>query len=73
MDFLSLLGNTITIDMNMELSRDFIAVEVYHVLKQMNPHKTPGSDGLTPMFHQRYWHIVGFSVMQAVLSSLTTS
>lgn len=61
-DFLSMLGNKVATEMNSELSWDFTTEEVFHALKQMNPHKTLRPDGLTPLFYQLFWHIVGASV-----------
>ena len=40
-------------------------------LKQMEPLKAPRSDKLPPLFFQRYWHVVGDDVTEAVLSCLS--
>lgn len=70
MDFLYLLGNRLSSDMNRELFQDFTVEEVYQAHKHIDPHKASGLNGLTRLFYQRYWHIAGVSVTQVVLSSL---
>ena len=36
----------------------------------MHPSKVSGPDGMSPFFFQKYWHIVGHDVNEAVLSVL---
>ena len=36
----------------------------------MHPSKSPGPDGMSPLFFQKYWHIVGHDVSEAVISVL---
>lgn len=39
-----------TAEMNMELSKPFLAAEVKEGLDQMHPAKAPGPDGMSAMF-----------------------
>lgn len=41
-------------------------------LPQMNPSKAPGPDGLSPMFFQKYWHVVGNTIIEATLKALNS-
>ena len=59
--------------MNEDLLSDFKAKEVQRALKQMHPTKSPGPDGMSPIFFQRYWDIVGPHVVDCVLNILRTS
>ena len=59
-------------EMDGELLADFTREEVVVALKQMDPLKAPGSDGLPPLFFQHYWHSVGEDVTEAMLSCLST-
>ena len=58
--------------MNQELTREFMAKEVEIALKQMAPLKSPGLDGMPPLFYQNYWSLVGNDVIDAILSFLTS-
>ncbi|XP_074347588.1 uncharacterized protein LOC141686452 [Apium graveolens] len=46
-------------EQNNSLKTELTREEVRRVLFQMHPDKAPGSDGMTPAFYQRHWHIVG--------------
>jgi hypothetical protein len=57
-------------EMNDQLLQEFTAGEVEQALFQMGPLKAPGPDGMSPIFYQKYWHIVGPDVTLGVLSCL---
>ncbi len=57
-------------DLNNQLLKDFTSSEVSQSLKQMYPTKAPSSDGMSAIFYQTYWEIVGLEVTHAVLSIL---
>ena len=52
------------------LSRDFTADEIKKAVFQMGATKAPGLDGMNALFYQKFWHIVGNDVMNAVLDFL---
>ena len=56
--------------MNKELIGDFNRVEVERALNQMAPLKTPGPDGMPPIFYQHNWKNIGNDVIKAVLFCL---
>lgn len=43
-----------------------ISEEVKRAIFSMYPDKSPGPDGMSPGFFQKYWHIVGDDVCQLV-------
>ncbi|KAL0444606.1 UNVERIFIED_CONTAM: putative mitochondrial protein [Sesamum latifolium] len=45
--------------MNEALIQPFVPDEVKLVISQMYPYKSPGPNGMSPVFYQKYWHIVG--------------
>nr|XP_027118368.1 uncharacterized protein LOC113735569 [Coffea arabica] len=57
-------------EMNYCLLRTYTTIEVTKALSQMHPFKSPGPDGMSPVFYQRYWHIVGRDVTRWVLTVL---
>ena len=56
--------------MNESLTHPYTADEVRLALFQMHPSKSPGPDGMSHFFFQKYWHIVGNDVTEAILSVL---
>ena len=53
--------------MNDQLSRKFTSEEVHKALQQMHPTKAPGPDGMSAIFFQKYWAIIGRDVTETVL------
>lgn len=51
---------------NLELLQEITWEEVRKAQFSMNPDKTPGPDGMTFAFYQKYWHVVGRDVIQLV-------
>ena len=62
----------VIVDMCEVLTKDYEAEEIRVALLQMDPTKAPGPDGMTTLFFQKYWHIVGDSVVSAILSYLNS-
>ena len=67
---LDLVERLVTPDMNQQLLQPYTPEEIKRALFQMHPSKSPGPDGMSPFFFQKYWHIVGNNVVRAVLSVL---
>ena len=59
--------------MNKELVVEFKPDEIRATLKQMHPTKSLSSDGMSPIFYQKYWDIVGPDVINCVLDVLNAS
>ena len=52
------------------LAAPFVGEEVKEALFQMHPSKAPGPDGMSAMFYQKFWGIVGRDVIEMVLGVL---
>ena len=57
-------------DMNHALLQPYTPEEVRKALFSMHPSKSPGPDGMSPFFFQKFWHVVGDDVTSAILSVL---
>ena len=66
------ISNQVTTYMNEELLTVFKAEEVWKALQQMSPIKALGLDGMSPIFYQKYWDIVGPNVVNCVLEVLNS-
>ena len=60
----------VTDDMREFLSSEFTAEEVKVALFQMGPTKAPRLDGMNALFYQKFWHLVRYSIVLAVLDFL---
>ena len=63
----------VTPHMNESLTHPYIADEVRLALFQMHPSKSPRLDGMSHFFFQKYWHIVGNDVTEAILFVLRSA
>ena len=57
-------------EMNQSFIKEFTKEEVLVVLKQMHLTKAPGPDGMSAIFFQKYWDLVGNDVTSMVLNVL---
>lgn len=68
--FLDSLSGRVIEEMNRDLSKFFTREEVILALKQMNPSKAPGPDGMVALFFLNYWDILGPVVSEAMVNAL---
>ena len=61
------IPHVITDEMNDILMAEFHIEEVEVALKQMAPLKSPGPDGIPPLFYQSYWSLLGSNVSTTIL------
>ena len=54
-NFLMDIDRRVTDEMNIILDKLFLENEIKMAVDQMHPHKSPGLDGMTTCFYQRYW------------------
>ncbi|XP_062014320.1 uncharacterized protein LOC133730820 [Rosa rugosa] len=67
---LEVIQPCVTQDMNERLCAEYSLDEVRDALFQMYPTKSPGPDGMPPLFFQHYWNDIGEDVAAAVRSFL---
>ena len=63
----------ITPEMNKSLLESFRAEEIRCAINQMHLTKSPGPDGMSTLFYQKYWDVVGPFVTKSVLQILNSS
>ena len=64
---MEVIPTIVTDDINKLRLADFKECEVQEALYQMAPLKSPGPDGMPPLFLQRYWDLVGKDITSFVL------
>ena len=62
----------VTHSMNVELIRNVTSLEVKEALFSINPSKAPGADGMTSLFFQQFWEVVGNQVTSEVCNFFET-
>ena len=67
---LNAVESMVTDDMREFMSTEFIAEEVKVTIFQLGLTKAPGSDSMNAIFYQKFWHVVGDSVVLVVLDFL---
>jgi len=67
---LNAIPRKVTLEMHDTLSSEFSAEEVKVALFQMGPTKATRPDGMNALFYQRFWHVVGDTVVDVVLEFL---
>ena len=71
-EVVSHIPRVVTEEINDWLVRDFHPENVRFALFRMHPSKAPGPDSMTAFFFQKFWHIMGADVTNAVLSCLNS-
>ena len=69
---LDVVDKRFTTEMNSSLLQRYTAEEVRQALFQLHPSNSPGPDGMSPFFFQKFWNIVGSDVTEAILSVLNS-
>lgn len=67
-----LIPSCVTEEMNSDLIAPYFGEEIRTALFQMHPNKSPGPDGFSPLFYQRYWEEIGPDIVLAVQNFLQT-
>ena len=69
---LDVVDKRFTSEMNDSLLQWYITEEIRQTLFQMHPSKSPGPDGMSPFFFQKFWNIMGDDVIEAILLVLNS-
>ena len=69
-EILDAIRPSVSADMNIQLSKPFSREEVDTAIKEMDPIKAPGPDGMPPIFYHSFWSLLGDDVYNAVLDCL---
>jgi len=64
------IPSKVTAEINESLIREFTRDEVVVALKQIHPNKAPGPDGMSAVFFQKHWSIVGNNITDMILNVL---
>ena len=69
---LNAISPRVALAMNAALTAEFRVEEIWSALYQMHPTKSPGPNGMSSIFSQKYWDLVGPNVINCVLKALNT-
>ncbi|XXG79996.1 hypothetical protein AAC387_Pa09g0955 [Persea americana] len=64
------IARSVMEEMNELLFQEFTTEKMTTALAQLHPTNAPSSDDIPPLFFQKYWHLEGKNVFDAVLSVL---
>lgn len=67
------IPNCVSDAMNRSLTRPVTDLEIHEALMMMGPTKAPGIDGMTALFYQSHWDIVGHDVCATIKSFFHSS
>ncbi|KAM6550760.1 hypothetical protein CsatB_000568 [Cannabis sativa] len=70
-ELLQAVEQVVTDDMNETLTKTFTLEEVQRAVFSMPADKSPGPDGMSALFYQEHWDIVGPLVSKAVLNCIS--
>ncbi|KAL3532284.1 hypothetical protein ACH5RR_005805 [Cinchona calisaya] len=59
---------TISSQMNSNLTKPISEKEIKNVIFSMHPHKSPGPEGMSPIFCQNFWEIIKLDIIQDIQS-----
>lgn len=71
-DILGAIESKVTPAMNEDLQRSYTEKDIIEAIKHMHLDKSPGPDGMTPLFFQKYWNIIRKDVLEAALNILNS-
>ena len=72
-EVIATIPTRVTDEINQFLIKDFTKEEVEETLKHMHPTKAPSLDGMSAIFFQKYWNIVGNDVICMILNVLNSN
>lgn len=65
-DLCRLIGNTMNDRTNEILIAQPTAIKIYKTIFQMQGNKSPGPNGMSPIFYKKFWNIVGKDLILAI-------
>lgn len=69
-DISGLIPSRLVVERQAYLVADYTEDELRHALKEMNPNKAPGPDGLTAQFYHKFWDQVSTNIVNYCLKVL---
>lgn len=66
-EILASMNPRVCTEMNRQLTNPFTTSKLHFALSHMTPLKSPGPDGFSAIFFQKYWHLLGFDISSCIL------
>lgn len=68
-----LIPRKITREINEQLTKEFHMEETFQAIHNMHPTKAPGPNGMSTIFYQNFWEIIGDDVTKTILNILKSN
>ena len=68
-----LIPRSVTPEMNEQLTKEFQREKVVQAVHSMHPTKPPSPDGMSAIFYQKYWDVIGNDIINTVLNVLNSN
>ena len=68
----NLIPRSVTLEMNEQVTKEFQREEVVQAVHSMRPTKASDPNGMSAIFYQKYWDVIGNDIINTVFNVLNS-